>query len=140
MSLRKNAARLAEPLRLVHPVTIAHASGTTPTPITNRQHHHGDGDDHHHDVYEDERGIFPCPLRTRFTNIRESSEYYRRRGCDCGRLSVCQRRKVMKVTMADRYKNFLELAKKETQGIDFRVRLQQRAGNRESPFPQLLKQ
>jgi len=34
----------------------------------------------------------------------------------------------MKVTMADRYKNFLELAKKETQGIDFRVRLQQRAG------------
>jgi len=29
-----------------------------PTPITNRQHHHGDGDDHHHDVYEDERGIF----------------------------------------------------------------------------------
>ena len=51
-------ARLAEPLHLVHPVTIAHASGTTPTPITNRQHHHGDGDDHHHDVYEDERGIF----------------------------------------------------------------------------------
>ncbi|HXP70817.1 MAG TPA: hypothetical protein VOA88_16155 [Candidatus Dormibacteraeota bacterium] len=42
--------------------------------------------------------------------------------------------------MADRYQNFLELAKKETQGIDFRVRLQQRAGNRESPFPQLLKQ
>jgi phage replication-related protein YjqB (UPF0714/DUF867 family) len=34
----------------------------------------------------------------------------------------------MKVTMADRYKNFLELAKKQTQGIDFRVRLEQRAG------------
>ena len=51
-------ARLGEPLGLVHPVTIAHASGTTPTAITNRQHQHGDGDDHHHDVYEDERGIF----------------------------------------------------------------------------------
>lgn len=30
--------------------------------------------------------------------------------------------------MADRYKKFLELAKKETEGIDFRVRLQQHAG------------
>jgi phage replication-related protein YjqB (UPF0714/DUF867 family) len=30
--------------------------------------------------------------------------------------------------MADRYKNFLELATKETQSIDFRVRLQQRTG------------
>jgi hypothetical protein len=36
----------------------------------------------------------------------------------------------MKVTMADPYKNFLELAKKETQGIDFRVRLQQRGQGR----------
>ena len=39
-------------------MTIAHASGNTPSSITNRQHQHGDGEDHHHDVYEDERGIF----------------------------------------------------------------------------------
>jgi Poly-gamma-glutamate hydrolase len=72
--------------------------------------------------------FFPVHCGTRFTNIHESSEYYRRQGCDCGRLSAWQRRKVLKVTMADRYKNFLELATKETQGIDFRARLQQRAG------------
>lgn len=51
----RTTARLAQPLRLVHPVTIAHASDTTTTSITNRQDQHGDGEDDHHDVYEDGR-------------------------------------------------------------------------------------
>jgi hypothetical protein len=78
--------------------------------------------------FEGERGIFSLSTAGLGLLIFVRAEYYRRRGCDCGRLSVCQPRKILKVTMADRYKYFLELAKKETQGIDFRVRLQQRAG------------